>query len=116
MAIDKQKLEMLKAMLNGDYGFVEENKFNSETVSNDLHKNHNKVKQNETPALAQQLQQFEKIIDKALLSGRKQINIIHGKGKGILKNELHKRLQKIPQVKRYELNKNNEGETIVYFN
>ncbi|MEZ4916893.1 MAG: Smr/MutS family protein [Chitinophagales bacterium] len=115
MPIDKEKLELLKAMMSGDYDPVAENKLHNSTVSNDLHRNNDKLKQKDIPTLEDQLKQFEKIIDKALLSNQDKVSIIHGKGAGILKKELYKRLKKTPQVKRFELNAKNEGETIVYF-
>lgn len=115
MQIDKEKLELLKAMLSGDYDPVAENKLHNSTVSNDLHRNNDKVKQKDIPTLEDQLKQFERIIDKALLSSQNKVSIIHGKGAGILKKELYKRLKKMPQVKRFELNAKNEGETVVYF-
>lgn len=116
MAIDKNKLELLKAMLSGDYNPVAEDKLNYDSiVSNDLHRKRSISTQEGIPTLEDQLLQFEKIIDKAILSNQHKVSIIHGKGVGILKKELHKRLRKIPQVKRFELHEKNEGETIVYF-
>lgn len=43
----------------------------------------------------------------------KKIIIIHGKGQGILKDEIHRILKKDKRVERYYLNGFNIGETII---
>lgn len=43
----------------------------------------------------------------------KLINIVHGKGLGILKEEVHKELNKNKLVKEYKIDIFNEGSTIV---
>ena len=57
---------------------------------------------------------LEKTIDKAMLSGVKQINIIHGFGSGKVKNAVHKYLQNFKHVSSFRLSINNPGVTIVY--
>ena len=42
--------------------------------------------------------------------------IVHGKGQGILKNEIHTLLRKMPEVKHYHLHYWNQGATIVELN
>lgn len=44
------------------------------------------------------------------------IIIVHGKGKGILKKEIHYLLKKFPEVKHYHLDYWNQGVTIVELN
>ena len=44
------------------------------------------------------------------------IIIIHGKGEGILKNEIHLLLKRFPEVKAYHLDYWNPGMTIVELN
>lgn len=106
-------LELLKAMMSGDYDPPGENQIFNEAISNDLHRK-TTVFNDGGQTFQDQLSQFEKIIDKAILNNLPQVNLIHGNGAGILRKELHKQLRKNKQVKRFELNENNSGETIVY--
>lgn len=46
----------------------------------------------------------------------KKIIVIHGKGQGILKDELHLLLKKDKRVKKYYLDSFNIGETIIELN
>ncbi len=46
----------------------------------------------------------------------KKIIVIHGKGQGILKDELHLLLRKDKRVKKYYLDSFNIGETIIELN
>lgn len=109
----KIDIDLLKAMMSGDYDPTPENQIFNESISNDLHRN--KLVLNDTNATFQdQLNQFEKIIDKSILNNLNQVALIHGNGAGILRKELHKQLRKNKQIKHFELNKNNSGETIVY--
>lgn len=48
--------------------------------------------------------------------GNKLIKVIHGKGEGILKEEIHKYLKKNKQVKAYKLDVFNPGTTIIELN
>ena len=48
--------------------------------------------------------------------GNKKIVIVHGKGEGIVKDELHFILKNDKRVKRYYLDKFNIGETIIELN
>ncbi len=52
-------------------------------------------------ALFHQLDEFEKALDKAIAAGRLELRVVHGLGKGKLKEEIHKRLAKHPQVKTF---------------
>ena len=100
----KIDIELLKAMMSGDYDPPSQHFIHNEAISTDLHR---KSTNDSGLTFQDQLSQFEKIIDNALLNNLKQITLIHGK-------ELHKRLRKHTHVTRYEINRNNQGETIVY--
>jgi len=69
-------------------------------------------------ALFYQLSEFEKALDKAIAAGKIEFRVVHGLGKGKLKEEIGKLLDKHPQVKSYT----NEysprygfGSTLIYF-
>ncbi len=49
-----------------------------------------------------QLQAFEKNLENAIASGMDDITFIHGVGNGVLRNELHRRLGKNPNVAYFE--------------
>ena len=49
-------------------------------------------KKDEKYALEYQLEAFEKIIDNAIVQRKREIRIIHGNGKGKLRDEIHKML------------------------
>jgi hypothetical protein len=71
----------------------------------DLHLNPTTMKQHKidaTEALFIQLEQVEKSIDAAIAAGKMELRIIHGLGKGKLKEEIHKLLKKHPQVCSFE--------------
>jgi len=57
------------------------------------------------------IEQADKYLDDAFLSGLADVTLIHGKGTGALRNALHVRLKKHPQVKGFRLGKFGEGET-----
>ena len=54
--------------------------------------------------------EVEKFIDNAILVGVPQISIIHGKGTGTLRKEIHKYLKNNKFVKSYRLGTFGEGE------
>ena len=69
-------------------------------------------------ALFHQLDEFEKAIDKAIASGKLEIRVVHGLGKGKLKEEIYKILVKHPQVKSYQNEYSSRygyGSTVIYF-
>jgi len=47
------------------------------------------------------LEELERYLDQALLSGRKQVEVIHGKGTGVLKKAVREYLQRSPVIKEY---------------
>src|SRR5699024_5385141 len=49
------------------------------------------------------MKKVEQYLDNAIASGRNEVDIIHGKGEGILKNLVHKYLDDRPEVKGYEM-------------
>jgi len=49
-----------------------------------------------------QLETFEKYLNDAILTGVSYVYVIHGKGKGRLQEEIHRRLKDNPQVVRFE--------------
>ena len=64
------------------------------------------------------LDEFEKAYDNALVMNTEKLKIIHGRGAGILRNEIHKRLSKKMEVKFFEdadKERFGFGSTIIYF-
>ena len=69
-------------------------------------------------ALFHQLEKFELAMDKAIAAGKFELRVVHGHGKGKLKEELYKLLDKHPQVRGYECSyhsKYGHGSTLVFF-
>lgn len=69
-------------------------------------------------AIEYQLEAFEAAIDNAVIKGKAEIRIIHGIGKGKLKDEIHKILRGHSQVKSFENTyhpRYGMGSTIVHF-
>ncbi|MDE5833174.1 MAG: Smr/MutS family protein [Desulfovibrio sp.] len=65
---------------------------------------------------AEAVARTEKFIDKALLSGFSQVEIIHGRGTGALRRELHEFLRSFPLVRSVQLapeDRGGDGVTIV---
>ena len=87
----------------------------------DLHVDSRKFKagkMDEKYAIEYQLEALETAIDNALAKGKTELRVIHGLGKGKLKEETHKILAKHPCVKRYECSYHQRyglGSTLVYF-
>ncbi len=68
-------------------------------------------------ALFIQLENFEYALDKAIASGKLEFRVIHGLGKGKLKEEICKILNKHPHVRSYENDYHSRygyGSTIIY--
>ena len=55
-------------------------------------------------ALFVQIENFEVALDKAIASGKLEFRVVHGLGKGKLKQEIYKILDKHPNVRSYENN------------
>ena len=89
-----------------------------ESLSVDLHVDPSKDLLEPNEILAHQLNEFEKAYDNALVMNLGKLKIIHGIGTGILRNEIHKRLSKKPEVKYFEdadKERFGFGSTIIYF-
>ena len=54
-------------------------------------------------------------IDRTLLRGADRLEVIHGKGSGRIRQELHRRLRSMPVVKACRLDPANAGVTWVFF-
>jgi hypothetical protein len=69
-------------------------------------------------AIEYQLDALDAALDKAISKGKVEIRIIHGIGKGKLKDEIHKILKSPPHVKSFENTyhaRYGMGSTIVHF-
>lgn len=55
--------------------------------------------------------ELDNFIDSSILLGINQITVIHGKGTGVLRKEIHKYLKKHPSIKSYRLGVFGEGES-----
>jgi hypothetical protein len=77
--------------------------FNEEAI--DLHLEKTDAGSGKIPpqdALFHQLENFEKSLDSAIAAGKLEIRVIHGLGKGKLKEEIFKILKKHPNVRSYQ--------------
>ena len=61
-------------------------------------------------AVVDGVHELDMFIDNAVLSGAGIITVIHGKGTGILRQGIHKRLKSHPSVKSFRLGLFGEGE------
>ncbi len=53
-------------------------------------------------------------LNQALLAGVSRLDIVHGKGHGLIRSALHRHLRKITAVRRFELDARNPGVTHLY--
>ena len=75
-------------------------------------------KKDEKYIVEHQVELFEKAIDKAIASGKSELRIIHGNGKGVLKKQIHQYLKQHPHVASFDdayHPKYGHGSTVVYF-
>ena len=95
--------ELLREYMMGATNPGFSNKFEMREEVVDLHLEKTTMGNKITPedALFHQLDEFEKALDKAIASGRLELRVVHGLGKGKLKEEIHKLLAKHPQVKTF---------------
>lgn len=54
---------------------------------------------------------LDKYLDDALLAHLPPVRIVHGRGTGALKNAVHQKLKRMPQIKSYRLGVHGEGDT-----
>lgn len=69
-------------------------------------------------AIEYQLDALEKALDNAIVKGKADLRVIHGIGKGKLKEEIHRVLGRHPQVKSFECSYHQRygmGSTLVQF-
>lgn len=112
--------ELLRMYMMGatNPGFSSKIESNCDVI--DLHlENVNTGKGNIAPydALFFQLDKFEEALDRAIASGKFEFRVVHGLGKGKLKEEIYKLLDKHPQVRSYDNNYHSKygyGSTIIY--
>ncbi len=60
--------------------------------------------------------ELARFLDKALLAGHREVEVIHGRGTGVLRREVHEFLRRFPAVERFELapeDRGGDGMTIV---
>ncbi|MES2620988.1 MAG: Smr/MutS family protein [Bacteroidota bacterium] len=113
--------ELLKMYMMGGANPGFSNKVeNSEDVI-DLHLEQREVGKGKIApedALFHQLDEFEKAMDKAIAAGKLEFRVVHGLGKGKLKQEIYKLLDKHPEVKSYKNEYHSRygyGSTIIFF-
>jgi len=88
----------------------------------DLHMDQLQTGKGEIPAtdiLFHQLEEFERSLDKAMAAGKLEMRVIHGLGKGKLKAEIYKILEKHPGVRSYTNDYHSRygfGSTLIQFN
>jgi hypothetical protein len=69
-------------------------------------------------ALFHQVDEFEKAMDKAIAAGKLEFRVVHGLGRGKLKEAIYKVLDKHPHVKSYSNDYSTRygfGSTLIYF-
>ena len=60
--------------------------------------------------LTYQLEKFEKVLNKAFQIGTKKIVVIHGRGDGVLRYEIRRKLQDYPGIEIYDASYKNYGQ------
>ena len=97
--------EVLRMYLMGATNPGHSSKVNYAEDVIDLHLDQTQVGKGKIPpqdALFHQLEQFEAALDRAIAAGKMEFRVVHGHGKGKLKQEIYKLLDKHPQVRSYE--------------
>ena len=115
--------DLLRSYMMGAANPVKGSKTNSSMFGEeiDLHVDSTRFKGGKMDnkyAIEFQLEALEAALDNAVMKGKVEIRVIHGLGKGKLKEEVHKILSRHPQVKSFENTYHSRygmGSTIVYF-
>ncbi|MBQ7585634.1 MAG: Smr/MutS family protein [Desulfovibrionaceae bacterium] len=64
------------------------------------------------------LAEVQRFLDRMLVSGLSNVEIVHGRGTGVLRRELHEYLKNYPQIDHFELapeDQGGDGKTLVFF-
>lgn len=96
--------ELLREYMMGATNPGFSNKIEMQEDVVDLHLEKTNMGKGKVPpqdALFHQLEEFERALDKAIAAGKLELRVVHGLGKGKLKEEIYKLLAKHPQVKSY---------------
>ena len=113
--------ELLKMYMMGGTNPGFSNKMENADDIIDLHLEKTHLSKKNIPsqdALFYQLEEFEKAMDKAIAAGKLEFRVVHGLGKGKLKEEICKLLEKHPEVKSYKNEYHSRygyGSTIIFF-
>ena len=115
--------DLLRSYMMGAANPVKGSKTNSSMFGEeiDLHVDSTRFKGGKMDnkyAIEFQIEALEAALDNAVMKGKVEIRVIHGLGKGKLKEEVHKILSRHPQVKSFENTYHSRygmGSTLVYF-
>jgi hypothetical protein len=113
--------ELLREYMMGASNPGFSNKFEMREDVVDLHLEKTSAGKGKIPpqdALFHQLEEFEKVLDKAIAAGKLELRVVHGLGKGKLREEIHKLLDKHPHVKSYNSDYSlnyGYGSTVIHF-
>ncbi len=113
--------DLLKTYLMGATNPVFSNKIEMSDEVIDLHLEQHQVGKGKiapNEALFHQIEEFERALDKAIASGKFEFRVVHGLGKGKLKAEICKILDRHPNVKSYSNeyhSKYGYGSTLIQF-
>ena len=115
--------DLLRSYMMGASSPVKGGKSNSSMFGEeiDLHVDSTQFKagkRDEKYAIEYQIDALHDALDRAVVQGKVELRVIHGVGKGKLKEEVHKIIARHPHVKSYENTYHNRygwGSTIVHF-
>jgi DNA mismatch repair protein MutS2 len=66
-------------------------------------------------SVAEAIEKVMAEIDRSLQRGADRLEVVHGKGSGLIRDALHKRLAALSVVAKFRLDPRNAGVTWVYF-
>jgi len=113
--------ELLKMYMMGatNPGFSNKTTYIHDTIDlhlEEIHRGKSPIRPED--ALFHQIEKFEKEMADAIAAGKFELRVVHGLGKGKLKAEIHRILDKHPNVRSYENDYHSRygyGSTIIYF-